>query len=107
MSEFRIPDDRSHPTNREEVAFTFDGRELSGFVGEPIVAALFANGVRVFRTMPKTGAPRGGFCFAGRCSDCQMIVDGVPNVMACITPLVFGMRVETQHGVGHWPEVSK
>lgn len=67
------------------------------------MAALFANGVRIFRTMPKTGAPRGGFCFEGRCSDCQMIVDGVPNVMACITPLAAGMRIETQRGVGQWP----
>jgi hypothetical protein len=100
VSEFRIP---GSGANREAAAFTFDGRALSGYAGEPIVAALFANGVRVFRTMPKTGAPRGGFCFQGRCSDCQMIVDGVPNVMACVTPLVAGMRIETQHGVGRWP----
>lgn len=104
MSDFRIPiesEDRQHAT------FTFDGRSLTGYAGEPIVAALFANGVRVFRTMPKTGAPRGGYCFQGRCSDCQMIVNGVPNVMACITPLSDGMRIETQHGVGHWPEAEQ
>jgi hypothetical protein len=100
LSDFRIP---FTDASREEASFTFDGRSLTGFAGEPIVAALFANGVRVFRTMPRTGALRGGFCFEGRCSDCQMIVDGVPNVMACITPLVAGMCMETQHGVGHWP----
>lgn len=103
MSEFRIPDDGPNRVEREEITFSFDGRALSGFADEPIVAALFANGVRIFRTMPKTGAARGGFCFAGRCSDCQVMVDGVPNVMACVTPLAAGMRVETQHGVGHWP----
>lgn len=100
MSDFRIAEER---IDREEIAFSFDGRELAGYAGEPIVAALFANGIRMFRTMPKTGAARGGFCFAGRCSDCQMIVDGRPNVMACVTPLSPGMQVETQHGVGHWP----
>lgn len=103
MSEFRIPEPNPGRAKREEISFSFDDRELTGFADEPIVAALFANGVRVFRTMPTTGAALGGFCFAGRCSDCQMIVDDVPNVMACVTPLVSGMRVETQHGVGHWP----
>lgn len=107
MSEFRIPDNGLDRVKREEITFSFDGRELTGFADEPIVAALFANGVRVFRTMPKAGAARGGFCFTGRCSDCQMIVDGVPNVMACVTPLVAGMWVETQHGVGHWPAAEQ
>lgn len=109
MSDLRIPF-RSNVEGtmvQPEVTFAFDGSELMGFEGEPIVAALFASGVRIFRTMPKTGAPRGGFCFSGRCSDCQMIVNGVPNVMACITPLAAGMHVETQHGVGHWPEVER
>jgi len=86
------------------VSLTVDGFEIVGRPGEPIAAALLANGIRRFRTMPKSGNTRGGFCFAGRCSDCQMIVDGVPNVMACVTPVREGMRVETQHGVGVWAE---
>ncbi|MCC6313515.1 MAG: (2Fe-2S)-binding protein [Thermomicrobiales bacterium] len=91
-------------TGAETLSFTFDGRACSGYAGETLAAALFANGARIFRTMPRTGRPRGGFCFAGRCSDCQVRVDGVPNVMACVTPLRDGMRVETQHGVGVWGE---
>jgi len=82
------------------ISLTVDGVEISARPGEPIAVALLANGIRQFRTMPKSGNARGGFCFAGRCSDCQMIVDGVPNVMACVTPVREGMRVETQHGVG-------
>jgi predicted molibdopterin-dependent oxidoreductase YjgC len=100
-----VPEDGQHP--HREVSFSFDGRSLAGREGEMLAAALFANGVRVFRTMPRTGRPRGGFCFAGRCSDCQVIVDGVPSVMACVTPLREGMRVETQHGVGAWGEGSE
>lgn len=88
----------------EAITFSFDGAPMSGFEGDTIAAALFATGVRIFRTMPKTGRARGGFCFAGRCSDCQVIVDRVPGVMACVTPLRSGMRVETQRGVGRWPE---
>jgi NADH dehydrogenase/NADH:ubiquinone oxidoreductase subunit G len=30
--------------------------------------------------------------------DCLMVVDGRPNVRACMTPVSDGMRVETQRG---------
>ena len=37
------------------VEFTFEGDAVSGRDGEPIAAALFAAGYRVFRTMPRFG----------------------------------------------------
>ena len=79
-----------------KVKFTFDGREMEGFEGEPIAAALHANGVKVLRYTPK----KGFFCAIGKCSSCFMIVDGMPNVRTCIMPLRGGMRVETQRGNG-------
>jgi hypothetical protein len=84
------------------VTFTFDGLSVEAREGEPIAAALLAAGIRVFRTMPRTGEPRGGYCFVGRCADCLTIVDGESNVMACLTPVLPGTRVETQHGLGAW-----
>jgi hypothetical protein len=84
----------------ERATFTFDGSSLHGRTGEPVAVALLAAGVRVFRTMPESGEPRGGFCFSGRCADCLMIVDGVSGVRACMTPLREGIVVETQHGHG-------
>ncbi len=84
---------------RGRVSFNFDGRELDAIDGEPIAVALLAAGVRVFRTTP-AGHPRGGFCFVGRCADCLMVVDGVPNTRACQTAIRAGMRVETQQGLG-------
>lgn len=92
----------SPPDPATAVSFSFDGVELTGYTGDTIAAALLANGIRIFRTMPKTGRARGGFCFAGRCSDCQVIVNDVPGVMACVIRLEPDMRVETQHGVGTW-----
>ncbi len=83
-----------------EVMFTFDGRTIPARDGEPIVAALLAAGVRVLRTMPGSGEPRGGYCLVGRCSDCLVVVDGRPNVRACITPVRAGLRVATQRGLG-------
>ncbi len=82
-----------------KVSFSFDGKETEGCEGEPIAAALKAAGVMVHRYTQKEHKPRGIFCAIGRCTDCVMIVDGVPNVRTCITPLREGMVVQTQYGV--------
>ncbi len=83
-----------------EIEFEFDGRKLLGFEGESIAAALHANGIRVFRESIKRKRPRGFFCAIGRCSSCLMTVDGIPNIMTCVTPLKEDMKVETQRGKG-------
>ena len=62
-----------------EVTFTFDGKELKGFEGEPIAMALHANGVQVYRITPEMKRTRGFFCAIGKCSSCFMVVDGVPT----------------------------
>ncbi len=90
----------------EKVRFFFDGREMEGFEGDPIATALHANGIRVYRETAEFHRPRGFFCAIGKCSSCFMVVDGVPNVRTCITPLKAGMRVETQHGKGNVPEIA-
>jgi hypothetical protein len=81
-----------------EIEFTFDGVVVRGRAGEPIAAALFAAGYRVLRTMPRFGDARGGYCMIGRCTDCMVVVDGMPNVPACLTPIITGLDVRTQHG---------
>lgn len=88
---------------RRLVKFTFDDVEMEGFEGEPIAVSLHACGVRVYRITPKMKRPRGFFCAIGKCSSCFMVVDGVPNVRTCITPLRAGMVVETQRGFGRVP----
>lgn len=85
------------------VTFKLDGKEMKGYEDEPIAAALKAAGVMVHRYTQKEHRPRGIFCAIGRCTDCVMIVDGVPNVRTCITPLKEGMVVQTQYGVTATP----
>ncbi len=80
------------------VSFTFDGKEMRGYEGEPVAAALRAAGVLKHRETARLHKPRGIFCAIGRCTDCVMVVDGVPNTRTCITPLKAGMKVETQYG---------
>jgi predicted molibdopterin-dependent oxidoreductase YjgC len=83
-----------------KVEFTFDGKRMEGYEGQPIAMALHANGVRVYRETPEKKRARGFFCAIGKCSSCFMVVDGVPNVRTCVTPLAAGMKVETQRGKG-------
>jgi predicted molibdopterin-dependent oxidoreductase YjgC len=87
---------------RHAVTIRFGDRPLPAFEGEPIAAALLAAGVKVFRKTSKRGEPRQLFCGIGRCTDCVMIVDGLPGVRTCVTPVRDGMRVEVQDGRGRW-----
>lgn len=84
---------------KKRVTFYFNGQPMEGFEGEPIAAALMNNGIRVFRTTAKRHEPRGIFCAIGRCTDCMMVVDGIPNTRTCVTSLEAGMRVEKQEGL--------
>ena len=87
-------------SSKDEVFFMFDGEKYSGRQGDTIGAALLALGIRKFRETEKTGESRGVFCGIGQCSDCLVVVDGIPNVKSCITPLEEGMVVATQKGRG-------
>jgi predicted molibdopterin-dependent oxidoreductase YjgC len=93
-----------------EIVVDFDGASLRAFAGETIAAVLIANGHRALRTSVRFGEPRGLMCGMGTCYECLVVVDGQPNVRACVTPARDGMRVATQHGpfagvnpVPDWP----
>jgi hypothetical protein len=108
LGKYRVAD---HPILGEQlegqvVRFTFEGQELTAVEGEPVLAALAAHGVRLSRTTPRFDEPRWLFCGIGLCTDCMMIVDGVPNVRTCVTPVREGMRVEIQYGLGAWEEAA-
>lgn len=87
---------------KKEVTIWVDGKALKAYEGEMIAAALVANGIKIFSYTKKRKEPRGIFCAIGRCTDCVMVVDGIPNVRTCITPVREGMKIETQKGLGSW-----
>ncbi len=89
---------------KKMVKIYIDGRELMVYEGEMIAAALIANGINIFRYTKHKNKPRGIYCGIGRCTDCVMVVDGIPNVRTCITPVKDGIIIERQHGVGKWGE---
>ncbi|MBN2874976.1 MAG: FAD-dependent oxidoreductase [Spirochaetales bacterium] len=86
------------PENRVSVPFTFDGEPMTGYKGEALSSALFANGVKRFSEHPVGDAPQGIFCANGQCSQCSVLVDGVVR-KSCVTGLVAGMDVRTVHGL--------
>ena len=83
----------------KKVEIIVDGVAINAYEGEPILAALLANNIKVNRYTMKKHEPRGLFCGIGQCSDCSMVVNGQANVRTCITPVKAGMIIKTQDGI--------
>lgn len=90
------------PENREKVTIYVNGEPIEAVKGEVVVAALLAAGYKTFRKTPKYHRPRGIFCAIGRCTDCALTINGVPNVRSCVTPVEDGMQIMIQDGLGTW-----
>ena len=76
------------------VKIFLDGAEIMAEEGEPIAVALLNAGIKDFRLSRKKHEVRGVYCANGRCTDCMMIVDGMPNVRTCVTPVADGMQIQ-------------
>ena len=76
--------------------FYFEGLEIGAYQGETVAGALLAAGIRTLRHAEIGGDPRGLFCGMGVCFECRMMIDGQPNVRACMTPVRQGMHVRTK-----------
>src|SRR6218665_1805772 len=59
--------------------FTCDGRPRTGRAGATVAAALLANGVTACRATPVSGAPRAPYCMMGICFECLVVIDGIGN----------------------------
>ncbi len=84
----------------EAITFTYNGEPIQGQKGDTIAAALHAAGIKKLSESLHLKRPRGFYCAIGNCASCNMIVNGVPNVRTCITPLEAGMDVRIQEGKG-------
>lgn len=90
---------KEHPvldfsSSNRMVKFIFNGKEMEGIEGEPIIVALRANGVLRLKEGAKHHTPYGPFCMQGRCCSCAMTVNNKPNVMTCVTPLEEGTVIK-------------
>jgi len=75
---------------------TIDGEPVIAYPGETLATVLLATGQRRFRATSNSGASRGLYCGMGICFDCLVILDGCPNVRACVTPAHPGAQVKRQ-----------
>lgn len=89
---------RGHLKGRE-IRLVVDGRAVRAHEGDTIGAALHAEGVKVLARSLKYHRPRGLFCMVGKCANCMMRVDGVPNVRVCTHPVADGCKVESQNSL--------
>ncbi|MFO8184550.1 MAG: FAD-dependent oxidoreductase [Candidatus Aegiribacteria sp.] len=100
---------RRHPILPEpearEVGFSFNGVPMTGMEGEAVSSALFARGVQVFGHHHADRSPQGMFCANGQCSQCTLLIDGIP-LKSCIVPLKEGMEVRSLEGLPELLELS-
>ena len=87
----------------QSVGFQFDGQTFTAHQGDTVASALHAAGVSILSRGFKYHRPRGLLCGAGRCPNCLVNVDGVPNVRACTQQVSEGMKVRHQNA---WPSVN-
>jgi len=77
--------------------FHFQDKLIEAKDGDTIAAALYRDGRRIFSRSFKYHRPRGLLCVSGKCPNCLMNVDGIPNVRTCITPVRDDMKVKPQN----------
>jgi sarcosine oxidase subunit alpha len=85
------------------VTLHFNGRPIEARAEDTVASALYRAGQRIFSRSFKFHRPRGLLCLSGKCPNCMVNVDGVPNVRACMTPARDGAQVRHQNA---WPSLE-
>ena len=93
----RLPGPTCRVDLSRPLAFDFLGCPMTGFAGDTVASALYANGVRIFSRSLKYHRPRGLYSIEGESSNTYMSIDGVPNECAETTELRAGMSVSAQN----------
>lgn len=79
----------------DEVVVHVDGRPVAGIAGRSLAGTLHLAGIRQLGRNTVSGGARGPFCGMGICFECEVIVDGIPGVRACLVSVTNGMRITT------------
>ncbi|WP_103350875.1 2Fe-2S iron-sulfur cluster-binding protein [Amycolatopsis sp. CA-128772] len=83
--------------------FTFDGRELTGFLGDTLASALLANGIHQVATSIKYGRPRGIFAAGVEDSNALVQIENPfpePMLSATTVELYDGLEARGLRGQG-------
>lgn len=81
----------------KRVRFTFNEVEVEAYLGEPLVAALWAADMRTLRYAPRDEKPRSLYCAMGNCQECAVMINGT-KAEACRVVVNEGMVVTSLRG---------
>jgi sarcosine oxidase subunit alpha len=98
---FRLPKQNAEWIDRDRsLRFSFEGQEYSGYAGDTITSALWANGVRLLGRSFKYHRPRGVLSLANHDVNC-MVEDGAQtNIRADVTALRDNARLKAVNTFG-------
>jgi sarcosine oxidase subunit alpha len=104
---YRVPTPPGAERGRT-VQFSFDGRALNGLAGEPLSAALLANGIHLIARSFKYHRPRGILTAGPEEPNALVTVDRgagrtTPNLRATDVEVYEGLRVLSQN---RWPSLD-
>ena len=95
-----MPDSASRPVFRRlkqperRVSVVIDGETVQLPEGEPLAAALLAEGRLATSHSLRRDEPRGPLCLMGTCGQCSAEIDGARHQRTCRTSVREGMRVD-------------
>lgn len=94
-----LSDSKLEDYNKEnrKVKIELDNKTLYVDSELNLALALYNSGIKVLSRSIKYHRPRGIFCLSGKCSNCLMTVNGLPNVRACQTNVSEGLKVKVQN----------
>jgi sarcosine oxidase subunit alpha len=84
----------------EQRSLRYGRREMTGYKGDTVATALFANGVWVYSRSLKYHRPRGLYSLDGESGNCLMEINGLANTNAETELLRDGDRVACQYVLG-------
>ncbi|SFS95786.1 (2Fe-2S)-binding protein [Saccharopolyspora flava] len=85
--------DPARPRHRTGFAVEVDGRRVAARAGQTVAAVLMSLGVTSWRGPDRR---RGLFCGIGVCSECLLVVNGTPDVRACLREVEPGDVISTR-----------
>ena len=80
---------------KETVDLTVNGKKITAYRGESVLAALLASGYKVLKQSPVLKHPRGALCGMGVCFECLVKINGVPNRRSCMVEVENNMEIVT------------
>ena len=82
----------------DTVTLSVNGKKITAYRGETILAALQASGYTALNKSRKTGEARGALCGMCVCYGCLVSINGVHNERACMTEVEDNMEITIDEG---------